>query len=131
MEVILGLSQLELSLLISATRLETFYVQETFNFNMVYEVYTSLVSRARTHTSVTAPGVPTVVSGGSTRFWGKDVAFRSWERLGEIGLWTYAGRGEGRWRFVRCEIGMQELWGICEKRKLINSSMRGWFRESI
>lgn len=128
----LGLSQLELGLLISATRLETFHALETFNFNMVYEIYSSLVSRARTHlSSVTALGVPSVMPGGSVQLWGRDVAVRAWERLGEIGLWTYSGRGEGRGRFVRCEVGMIEVAGICERRKLLSSAMRGWFKEGI
>ena len=128
-----GLSQLELGLLISATRLETFHALETFNFNMVYEIYTSLVSRARTHLStVTALGEVSVLPGGAVQLWGRDVAARAWERLGEVGLWTFAGgRGEGRGRFVRCEVGLVELAGICERAKLLNSAMRGWFKEGI
>jgi hypothetical protein len=99
---------------------------------MVYEVYSSLVSRARTHlSSVTALGVPSVTPGGSVQLWGRDVAARAWERLGEIGLWTFSGRGEGRGRFVRCEVGMIEVAGICERQKLLNSAMRGWFKEGI
>lgn len=127
-----GLSQLELSLLIAATRLETFHALETFNFNMVYETYTSLVSRARTHlSSVTALGVASVLPGGAVQLWGRDVAARAWERLGEVGLWTYAGRGEGRGRFVRCEVGLVEVAGFCERGKLLTSAMRGWFKEGI
>jgi Origin recognition complex (ORC) subunit 4 C-terminus len=129
--LISGLSQLELGLLIAATRLETFHALETFNFNMVYEIYTSLVSRSRTNLSVTALGVATVLPGGAVQLWGRDVAARAWERLGEIGLWTYSGRGEGRGRFVRCEAGMVELAGTCERAKLLNSAMRGWFKEGI
>jgi Origin recognition complex (ORC) subunit 4 C-terminus len=130
--LIVGLSQLELGLLISVTRLETFHALETFNFNMVYEVYSSLVSRARTHlSSVTALAAPSVMPGGSVQLWGRDIAARAWERLGEIGLWSYSGRGEGRGRFVRCEVGMIEVAGICERRKLLNSAMRGWFKEGI
>ena len=127
-----GLSQLELGLLISATRLETFHALETFNFNMVYEIYTSLVSRARTRLSaITALGVQTVIPGGAVQLWGRDVSFRAWERLGEIGLWTYSVRGEGRGRFVRCEIDLVELSSYCEKRKLLNSAMRSWFKDAI
>jgi hypothetical protein len=128
-ELILGLSQLELGLLISATRLETFHALETFNFNMVYEVYTSLVSRSRTQLStVTALGVTSVLPAGAVQLWSQDVAVKAWERLGEIGLWTYA-RGEGRGKFVRCEVGMVEVMGICDREKLLNSGMRGWFKE--
>lgn len=99
---------------------------------MVYEIYSSLVARSRTHlSSVTALGVPTVIPGGAVQLWGRDVAARAWERLGEIGLWTYSGRGEGRGRFVRSEVGLVELAGTCERGKLLNSAMRGWFKEGI
>jgi origin recognition complex subunit 4 len=128
-----GLSQLELGLLISATRLETFHALETFNFNMVYEIYTSLISRARTQlsASVTALGVQTVIPGGAVQLWGRDVAFRAWERLGEIGLWQYSGRGEGRGRFVRCEIDLIELSAYCDKKKVLHSAMKSWFKDGI
>ena len=127
-----GLSQLELGLLISATRLETFHSLETFNFNMVYEIYSSLVARSRTQlSSATALGVATVIPSGAVQLWGRDVAARAWERLGEIGLWTYSGRGEARGRFVRCEVGLVELAWTCERGKLLNSAMRGWTKESI
>jgi hypothetical protein len=125
-----GLSQLELSLLIAATRLETFHALETFNFPMVYEIYSTLVSRSRTHT-VTALGEVSL-PGSAIQLWGRDVAFRAWERLGEIGLWTYvSANGEGRGRFVRCEVGMMEVLGICERYKLLSTSMKSWFREGI
>jgi hypothetical protein len=128
-----GLSQLELGLLISATRLETFHALETFNFNMVYEIYSSLVSRSRTHLStLSGLGDTAVLPGGAVQLWGRDVATRAWEKLGEIGLWTYAGGGgEGKARFVRSEVGMVEIAGICERKKLLNSAMRGWFKEGI
>ena len=99
---------------------------------MVYEIYTSLVSRSRTQlSSATALGAAAVLPGGAVQLWGRDVAARAWERLGEIGLWTYSGKGEGRGRFVRCEVGMVELVGICERGKLLSSAMRSWFKEGI
>ena len=99
---------------------------------MVYEIYSSLVARARTHlSSVTALQVTSVLPGGALQLWGRDVAARAWERLGEVGLLTYSGRGEGRGRFVRCEVGLVELAGTCEREKLLNSAMRGWFKEGI
>lgn len=131
--LLVGLSQLELALLISATRLETFHCLESFNFNMIYETYSSLVSRSRTHLStITALGEFSVVPAGAIQLWGRDVAARAWERLGEVGLWTPArGAGEGRGRFVRCEVGLVELSGVCERGRLLNSSMRSWFKEGI
>ena len=126
----IGLSQLELALLISATRLETFHALEAFNFPMVYEIYSSLVSRSRTHT-ITALG-EFAVPGSAIQLWGRDVAFRAWERLGEIGLWTYvSAQGEGRGRFVRCEVGMMEVLGICERHRLLSTAMKSWFRDGI
>lgn len=130
--VYIGLSQLQLGLLIAATRLDTFHAQETCNFNMAYEVYTSLVSRSKTHLStLTGLADTQVLPAGAVRVWGVDVAARAWERLGEVGLWTYSGAGEGRGRFVRCEVGMLEVQGVCDRAKMLNSSMRGWFKEGI
>ena len=81
---------------------------------------------------MTALGVATVLPGGAVQLWGRDVAAKAWEKLGEIGLWTIvSGKGEGRGRFMRCEVGMVELVGICERTKLLNSSMRGWFKEVV
>jgi len=49
-----------------------------------------------------------------------------------VGLWTPSGgAGEGRGRFVRCEVGLVEVSGVCERGKLLNSAMRGWFKEGI
>ena len=99
---------------------------------MAYETYTSLVSRARTHLStVTALGVASVLPGGAVQLWGRDVAARAWEKLGEVGLLTLTGRGEGRGRFVRCEVGLLEVSGVCERGKLLSSAMRGWFKEGV
>jgi Origin recognition complex (ORC) subunit 4 C-terminus len=100
---------------------------------MVYETYSSLVSRSRTHlSSLTALGEISVVPGGAIQLWSRDVAARAWEKLGEVGLWTPSGgAGEGRGRFVRCEVGLVELSGVCERGKLLNSAMRSWSKEGI
>ena len=98
---------------------------------MVYEIYTSLVSRSRTHL-LASVGEMAVLPAGAVQLWGRDVAVRAWERLREAGLWTYASSaGEGRGRFVRCEVGLVEVAGICERGKMLNSAMRGWFKEGI
>jgi len=126
----IGLSQLELALLISATRLETFHALESFNFPMVYEIYSTLVARSRT-TTITALGEFSL-PGSAIQLWGRDVAFRAWEKLGEIGLWSYVSlNGEGRGRFVRCEVGLLEVLGVCERLRLLSSSMKSWFKENI
>jgi origin recognition complex subunit 4 len=71
------LTELDLSLLIAAARLSYILNVDTCNFNMVYEEYTTLVSRLKTQAS--AAGDRAIGSGA--RVWGRPVARGSWERL--------------------------------------------------
>jgi Origin recognition complex (ORC) subunit 4 C-terminus len=93
---------------------------------MVYEVYTSLVARSKTQLLSLS-----VMPGGALQLWSREVAARSWEKLGEIGLWTSVGRGEGRGKFMRCEVGIVELNGICERGNLLSSTMKDWCKQGI
>lgn len=81
-----SLSDLDLSLLIAAARLDIVAHTDTVNFAMAYDEYTSLVGRQRAHSGVLALG-------GGARVWGRGVAAMAWERLAELGLLIPAGAG--------------------------------------
>ncbi|CAK7268854.1 origin recognition complex subunit 4 [Sporothrix epigloea] len=113
-----ALSELELSLLISAARLDIVLSTDTVNFAMAYDEYVSLMSRQRVQASLAGsglgaggtgatqhlsggrgvgrpPGGSTTVVGGGARVWGRGVASRAWERLAALGLLIPAGLGAG------------------------------------
>ncbi|KAI5836903.1 origin recognition complex subunit 4 C-terminus-domain-containing protein [Morchella snyderi] len=106
--VLSGLSDLELSLLIAAARLDIVSDTDTCNFHMAYGEYASLVGGVKV-----AAAAAGVVAG---RVWGREVARGAWERLAEYGLLTAVGKGgagaEGMWRV---EVGLGEIGGVVEK----------------
>jgi hypothetical protein len=99
---------------------------------MVYAIYASLVARSRINaTAMSSLTETTIVPAGALQLWSKEVAARAWDRLGEVGLWMGVGTGEGRGRSVRCEVGLVELSGICERGKMLNSALKSWFKDGI
>lgn len=112
-----GLTDLELTLLIAAARLDVVSDTDTCNFSMAYDEYVTLTSSLKVQSSV----------GGVTagRLWGKEVALGAWERLGEYGVLTPAvvgAGGQGRQggmgregRMWRVEVGLGEIGGCLEK----------------
>src|SRR5436305_607251 len=82
LHILKGLSDLELSLLIAAARLDIILDTDTCNFNMAYDEYTTLASRVRLQSSASGAAA---VSAGS-KIWGHEVAIGAWERLAEYGL---------------------------------------------
>ena len=72
-----GLSELELTLLIAAARLEVILDSDACTFDMVYDEYCTLAARARAQSS--ASGAAAV--GAGSRLWGRMVAVAAWERL--------------------------------------------------
>ncbi|CAK7199930.1 origin recognition complex subunit 4 [Sporothrix eucalyptigena] len=111
LHLLAALSELELSLLISAARLDIVLSTDTVNFAMAYDEYVSLMSRQRVQASLAGsglggvgainsgrgvgrpPGGSTTVVGGGARVWGRGVASRAWERLAALGLLIPAGLG--------------------------------------
>ena len=117
LHLLASLSELELSLLISAARLDIVLSTDTVNFAMAYDEYVSLMSRQRVQASLAGsglgvgsgailhhhtgsgrgvgrpPGGSTAVVGGGARVWGRGVASRAWERLAALGLLIPAGLG--------------------------------------
>ncbi|KAH8145166.1 uncharacterized protein LAJ45_10830 [Morchella importuna] len=106
--VLSGLSDLELSLLIAAARLDIVSDTDTCNFSMAYSEYAGLVGGVKV-----AAAAAGVVAG---RVWGREVARGAWERLAGWGLLTAVGKGgggaEGMWRV---EVGLGEIGGVVER----------------
>lgn len=79
-----SLSDIELALLIAASRLDAFHNASACNFNMAYWEYTNLAGQAKVASSV--GGMSAVGAGPSTRVWARDVAHSAWETLVADGL---------------------------------------------
>ena len=114
LHILPGLSELELALLIAAARLDIILDTDTCNFNMAYDEYTNLASRAKMLSS--ASGAAAV--GGGARLWGRDVALRAWERLEALELLVPAlgAGGSGAVAAVGCsgklwkvDVGLEEI----------------------
>ena len=107
LHILPGLSEIELALLIAAARLDIILDTDTCNFNMAYDEYTSLASRAKMLSSVS--GAAAV--GGGARVWGRDVALGAWERLELLELLVPAlGAGGGA---AMAEVGRSgKLWKV-------------------
>ena len=104
------LSTVQLCLLISAARLDIIHDSDTCNFNMAYDEYVGLASRARIQSA--AGGA--VASGSATKVWGKEVARREWEGLIGLGLVVPVSAGAGAWwnggtAMVRLDVALEEI----------------------
>ncbi|KAI9756778.1 MAG: hypothetical protein M4579_003695 [Chaenotheca gracillima] len=135
-----GLSELELSLLIAAARLDIIFDTDTCNFNMAYEEYTALASRVKVQSS--ASGAAAV--GAGAKIWGPEVSLGAWEKLADYGLIVSAiggattaggatgyGGGSGSkdvdrmGRMYRVDVGLEE---IVPSVPSINTAMAKWCR---
>jgi origin recognition complex subunit 4 len=129
LELLRGLSELELALIIAAARLDIILDTDTCNFAMAYDEYSSLTSRYKIQTSST--GVTAL--GASAKVWGRDVALAAWERLAEYELLVPAavGGGGGRefgagGRMWKVDVGLEEITGSVEA---MSGVMVKWCRE--
>ncbi|KAG7287878.1 hypothetical protein NEMBOFW57_007395 [Staphylotrichum longicolle] len=84
-----SLSDLDLSLLIAAARLDIVAHTDTVNFAMAYDEYTSLMGRQR----VQSVSSGMLALGGGARVWGRGTAGIAWERLVAVGLLVPAAAG--------------------------------------
>lgn len=84
-----SLSDLDLSLLISAARLDIVAHTDTVNFAMAYDEYTTLIGRQRVQSSTSGM----LALGGGVRVWGRGVAEMAWERLVSLGILLPTGAG--------------------------------------
>ena len=138
LDLIVSLSEIELALLIVAARLEIIVDADACNFNMAYDEYLSLASRAKiqassTSASSSSPSTTTTTSriverAGRTsittvtsfgfRIWSKEIALVGWENLGRYGLLvpvstSYGGGGVGgdgpAGKFWRVDVALDEI----------------------
>ncbi|ROW02244.1 hypothetical protein VSDG_02483 [Cytospora chrysosperma] len=84
-----SLSDLDLSLLISAARLDIVAHTDTVNFAMAYDEYTTLIGRQRVQSATSG----LLAMGGGVRVWGRGIAESSWERLASLELLLPTGMG--------------------------------------
>ena len=120
-----SLSDLELSLLVSAARLDVILDSDVCNFHMAFEEYVQLASRVKVQSS--AAGQSAV--GGGARIWGRQVARGAWERLIKLGLLfpanvgTKVGGDGGMWRV---DVALEEIPSVVAH---MSTAMSKWCRE--
>lgn len=85
------LSELELSLLICAARVEIKYDNDMFNFNVVYDEYVKMATQLHKERMATLTSAESSVVG--YRIWSRDVARSAWEKLESMDLITYVEAG--------------------------------------
>ncbi|PVI06254.1 hypothetical protein DM02DRAFT_552771 [Periconia macrospinosa] len=122
------LSTLALSLLIAAARLDIIHDSDTCNFNMAYDEYVSLASKARIQNGV--GGVS--VGGSMSKVWGKEVARREWEGLVELGfvMPVLLGAVDG-FGMVRVDVALEEIGGVLKggAGKAVEKGLERWCRQ--
>ncbi|CAO2652809.1 Nn.00g022200.m01.CDS01 [Neocucurbitaria sp. VM-36] len=119
------LSTLALSLLIAAARLDIIHDSDTCNFNMAYDEYVTLASKARIQSA--AGGLSS--SSSTSKVWGKDVARREWEELVELGLIMPVIAGQaGGFGMVRCDVALEEIGEVLKGEKGVDKGLERWCR---
>jgi len=129
LQILQGLAELELALLIAAARLDIIQDTDTCNFAMAYDEYSSLTSRHKIQTSST--GVAAL--GAGAKVWGRDVALGAWEKLADYDLLVPAGIGgsaardfSAGGRMWKVDVGLEEITGSLEG---LSTVMAKWCRE--
>lgn len=99
------LSTLQLALLICAARQTTIHSTETVSFNLAYEEYKLLASKAKIQAAASG------AMGAGGRLWTKEVAKDAWMDLVDMGLMlddVYSGRGGGG-TAGRADVSLEEI----------------------
>ena len=128
LQLLPSLSDLELSLLIAAARLDVILDTNLCNFKLVYDEYVQLASRVKLQSN--AAGQTAV--GGGARVWGKDVARGAWERLIDLELIltasTAGSRSNGNSVVVMCRVDVA-LEEIGPNVPRMGATMSRWCKE--
>lgn len=99
------LSTLQLALLICAARQTAIHATDTVSFNLAYEEYKLLASKAKIQAAASG------AMGAGGRVWSKEVAKDSWMSLIDVGLIMedgYSGRGGGG-AAGRADVSLEEI----------------------
>ena len=129
MQLLQSLSELELSLLIAAARLDIVANTDTLNFAMAYDEYSSLVGKQRVQSATSGM----LAVGGGIRVWSRGVAGISWERLISLGLLVPSTLGSSRpagyggldGKMWRVDVALEEIPTDVK----LNNVMAKWCRE--
>ncbi|KAL8727191.1 MAG: hypothetical protein Q9166_006228 [cf. Caloplaca sp. 2 TL-2023] len=126
LQLLPSLSDLELSLLIAAARLEVILDTNLCSFSMVYDEYVQLASRVKLQSS--AAGQTAV--GGGARVWGKNVARGAWEKLMDLELVLVASTGargsDGGSLLCRVDVALEEIGSSAPG---LGTTMLKWCKE--
>jgi len=124
-----SLSDLELSLLIAAARLDIILDTDTCNFNMAYDEYSSLASHHKVQVSASGASA----TSGGVKLWGREVALTAWEGLaaselilpatGTGGIRAMDGGKAGK--MWKVDVRLEEIPGSVD----LNAVMAKWCRE--
>ncbi|KAM7218574.1 Origin recognition complex (ORC) subunit 4 C-terminus domain containing protein [Rhypophila decipiens] len=128
--VLEALSDLDLSMLIAAARLEIIANTEVVNFSTAYDEYTRLMARQR----VQSANAGMFALGGAARVWGRDVALGAWQRLHKLELLvdppaaartsttgsSAAGMNEGK--MFKVDVALEEIPGAVK----LNAVLAKW-----
>jgi hypothetical protein len=130
LELLPGLSDLDLSLLIAAARLDIVLDSDLCTFGMAYDEYVALASKAKISSSAAGQ----MATGAGARVWSTDIARAAWERLVALELVVPAiggsaggggSKGEGS-RMWRVDVSLEEIEPCVDG---LGAVMRKWCRE--
>jgi origin recognition complex subunit 4 len=126
LDLLPSLSTLSLSLLIAAARLDIIHDSDQCNFNMAYDEYVTLASKARIQSAAGGASA----SSGVSKVWGKEVAKREWEGLVELGLVLPVVQGQASgFGMVRVDLSLVEIGEVLSREKGIEKSLERWCRQ--
>lgn len=103
--ILSALSTLQLALLICAARQTAIHATETVSFNLAYEEYKVLASKAKIQAAASG------AMGAGGRVWSKEVSKDAWMTLINVGLVledSYSGRGGGG-NAGRVDVSLEEI----------------------
>ncbi|KAI9158283.1 Origin recognition complex subunit 4 [Paramyrothecium foliicola] len=129
LQLLASLSELDVGLLIAATRLDIIAHTDTVNFAMAYDEYSSLVGKQRVQTSTSGM----LAVGGAARVWSRGVAGLAWERLISLGLLVPSGLGGSRalghegldGKMWKVDVALEEIPTAVK----LNAVLARWCRE--
>lgn len=130
LQLLQGLSNLDLSLLIAAARLDIVLDSDLCTFGMAYDEYVALASKAKLSSSAAGQ----LATGAGARVWSIEIARAAWERLvalelvvpaigGSAGVGGTKGEGSRMWKV---DVSLEEIAPSVDG---LGTVMARWCRE--